>query len=322
MQPPKFWAGPKAGIASTLLKPFGWIYGTIGRARHAMAAPYRCGVPVLCVGNLVLGGAGKTPLAIDLGARLAARGKTVHFLTRGYGGSERGPLQVNLATHNASHVGDEALLLARHGVTWMSADRAAGAKAAVAAGADVIVMDDGFQNPGLVKDLSLVVIDAGFGLGNGQVFPAGPLREPAGDGLFRAQAVVLIGTGWTPPSLNVPLLNAHLEPGPNAADLAGTRVFAFAGIGRPEKFYTTLSNIGCDIVGSQSFDDHHPYSQDDMDGILSAARTAGAMPVTTEKDFVRIPEASRDAVTVLTVSLAWADADAPESILNVLLGEV
>lgn len=319
MQPPDFWRGPCTSVAATALTPFGWLYAGIGCLRRAFARPARMPVPVLCIGNLVLGGAGKTPLAIDFGNRLAAHGRAVHFLTRGYGGTARGPLRVDLSTHTAADVGDEALLLARHGPTWMSANRPAGAKAAADAGAEVIVMDDGFQNPSLYKDLSLVVVDGSFGLGNGCVFPAGPLREPASRGLARAQAIVVIGGAWTPPHPTVPVLRAHLRPGPEAADLAGTRVFAFAGIGRPEKFYATLNDVGCDIAGTRSFDDHHPYSATDLEEILTAARGAGAIPVTTEKDLVRLPDEHRPNVAVLSVSLAWDDADAADAVLSVLL---
>jgi tetraacyldisaccharide 4'-kinase len=310
------------GLGGLALSPLGWLYGGAVVARRALARPVKADVPVLCVGNLVLGGAGKTPVAIDLGRRLAARGKAVHFLTRGYGGTASGPLRVDETVHSAAEVGDEALLLARHGPTWMSADRPAGARAAVEAGAEVIVMDDGFQNPSLAKDLSLVVIDGAVGLGNGAVFPAGPLREPASRGLARAQAVVVVGDGWTPPPLSVPLLRARIRPDAQvAAHLRGKRVLAFAGIGRPEKFYATLSELGCDVVESRSFDDHHPFSADEIDGLLATARTAGAVPVTTEKDFVRLPEGARDKVSVLPIEVAWDDETAPEAVLDVLLEE-
>lgn len=320
MRPPEFWRGPGLGLAGAVLSPLGWLYGAAGAVRRAAATPVRVPVPVLCVGNLVLGGAGKTPVAIDLGNRLAARGRAVHFLTRGYGGSLKGPVRVDPALHDASHVGDEALLLARHAPTWMSAGRPAGARAAAAAGADVIVMDDGFQNPSLGKDLSLVVVDGGFGLGNGAVFPAGPLREPAASGLARAQAVVVIGGGWTAaPGVAVPVLNARLRPGPDAAALAGRRVFAFAGIGRPEKFYATLTEMGCDLAGTRSFDDHYPYTPSDIEAVLAAARTSDAVPVTTEKDLVRLPAGLRGAVSVVPVAVEWDDDRAPEAVIDVLL---
>lgn len=319
MRPPEFWRGPGLGLAGTVLSPLGWLYGATGAVRRALAQPVRVPVPVLCVGNLVLGGAGKTPVAIDLGQRLATRGRAVHFLTRGYGGSLKGPVRVDPARHDASHVGDEALLLARHAPTWMSADRPSGARAAVAGGADVIVMDDGFQNPSLHKDLSLVVVDGGFGLGNGAVFPAGPLREPADNGLARAQAVVVIGSGWTAPNLSVPILNAGVRPGPEAAAMTGRRVFAFAGIGRPEKFYATLIEMGCDVVGTRSFDDHYPYTASDIDALTAAAQSAEAALVTTEKDFVRLPGGNRAGVTVVPVTLAWDDERAPDAILDALL---
>jgi tetraacyldisaccharide 4'-kinase len=272
---------------------------------------------VICVGNLVAGGAGKTPIAIAIAERLIARGKAVHFLSRGYGGREKGLLRVDPARHAAADVGDEPLLLARIAPAWVSRDRAAGAAAAVAAGAQIIVMDDGFQNPGLAKDLSLLAVDGGYGFGNGRVMPAGPLREPLAAGLARADAVALIGTDQCgvadrlPPSL--PLLRAVLAP--IAAALAGRRVFAFAGIARPEKFFATLQSMGCVLAGRRAFADHHAYGEAEVAALIEEARHADAVPVTTEKDAVRLPPALRAGIETLPVAIRWRDEAAADRLL-------
>ena len=191
MRAPDFWR--RRTVTPFLLLPVGWFFSRIGALRQALVRPWRAPVPVLCVGNLVAGGAGKTPLALALGDRLQQNGVTVHFLTRGYGGREAGPLQVDPTRHGFREVGDEALLLARLAPTWVARDRRLGAEAAAKAGAGVLVMDDGFQNPSIEKDLSIIAIDGGYGFGNGLVMPAGPLREPLARGFARADAAVVIG---------------------------------------------------------------------------------------------------------------------------------
>ncbi|HUZ62738.1 MAG TPA: tetraacyldisaccharide 4'-kinase, partial [Acetobacteraceae bacterium] len=241
--PPAFWSDD--GPLPRALSPVSFLVAAI--TAHRMARPgWRAPVPVICCGNVTSGGAGKTTLALDLLARLAARGVAAHALLRGYGGRERGPLRVDPAAHTAARVGDEALLLAAIAPTWVSADRAAGAAAAVAAGAGAIVMDDGLQNPGLAKDVSFLVIDGASGFGNGRVLPAGPLREPVAAGAARCRAAVLIGPDRTgalsalPPCL--PVLRADLAS--EAAVFAGQPVFAFAGIARPPKFFDGLEAAG------------------------------------------------------------------------------
>jgi len=316
MKAPGFWRAD--GALPALLSPLslGMIAGAWLRRR--MTTPYRAPVPVICVGNLVAGGAGKTPVAIALGQRLAARGKAVHFLSRGYGGREAGPLRVDPGKHAAADVGDEPLLLARVAPSWIARDRAAGATAAVAAGAEAIVLDDGFQNPTVAKDLSLLVVDGNYGFGNGHVIPAGPLREPRAAGLARADAVVLMepdGAGVAsllPPGM--PVLRATLAP-TDADTLRGRTVFAFAGIARPEKFFATLESIGCRMAARRAFPDHHPFSDAEIATLLADAARAGAVPVTTEKDAIRLPRALRDRVATLPVALRWADEAAVETLL-------
>ncbi|MEO3428352.1 tetraacyldisaccharide 4'-kinase [Pelagibius sp. CAU 1746] len=315
MQAPDFWH--RDGLLARLLNPLGGIYHLAGVARRAAARPWQAAVPVICVGNLVAGGAGKTPVALSLLEILKDRGLRPAALTRGYGGAAAGPLRVVPGEHDAADVGDEALLLAAAAPTWVSRDRVAGARAAAEAGADIIVMDDGFQNPSLKKDLSLLVVDAGYGLGNGRVMPAGPLRETAASGLARADALVIVGEGYigeTEKNLakDLAVLRARLQPKDDA--LRGQRVFAFAGIGRPEKFFETLRGQGAELAGTESFPDHQPYTAATLARLRSAARAAGAQLVTTAKDAARMgaarPGAGAPDIAVLDVDLAWDDKEA------------
>jgi tetraacyldisaccharide 4'-kinase len=324
MRAPGFWVG-SGGIAPLLLAPLSAIYaGATARrmARRGWQAP----VPVICCGNATAGGAGKTTVALDLGRRLADRGIAAHFLLRGYGGSLKGPARVDPEAHDSTQVGDEALLLAEIRPTWISGDRGAGARAAVAAGAQAIVMDDGLQNPTLEKDLSLLVIDGGFGFGNGRVIPGGPLREPVAAAAARSGAAVLIGKDETgalaqlPPGL--PVLRARLVAGPEAAMLAGQPVFAFCGIANPQKFFATLQEAGAVLAGREAFADHYPYDEGDLKELLGQAERLRAVAVTTKKDFVRIPAQFRSRVTVVTVGLAWEEPAAIESLLDPLAAKV
>lgn len=317
MRAPEFWRSDN--VASRLLAPLSAAYAWATARRLARAKPFRAAMPVLCVGNIVAGGAGKTPVCLAIAERLKARGRDVHLLTRGYGGTEAGPRLVDPIRHDAARVGDEALLLAQAAPTWVARWRPDGALAARDMGADVLVMDDGFQNGTLAKDLSLVVVDGGYGFGNGRVIPAGPCREPVALGLARADAVVLVGddaTGIRARLGEVPVLGAQLAPGPEAAELAGRDVLAFAGIGRPAKFFATLESCGARLVATRAFADHHPYSSAEIDALLAEADRLGAVAVTTAKDRVRIPADRRDRVGVLTVRLAWEDTGALDRLLD------
>ncbi len=264
----------------------------------------------MVAGGLTLGGSGKTPLALALAERLIAR--RPHFITRGYGGRSRGPLLVDPTRHTAAEVGDEPLLLACHAPTWVARNRAAGARAAVAAGAGLIILDDGFQNPFLAKDLALLSIDGEGGLGNGHVFPGGPLREPLSFALRRAAAVVRIGDDLVGVERLVrgrrPIIAARLVPAPETASIAGQRVFAFTGIGRPEKFFASLRATGADLVTTRAFPDHHPYTATEAAALLSEAKQAQALPVTTAKDQVRLPRAVQGHVTVFAVRLVFGQS--------------
>lgn len=321
MRTPEFW-NRDGSVLPSLLTPLAAGYAAAGRLRQTVTRPYRAPVPVICIGAATVGGAGKTPVALALGRHLAAAGRQVHFLTRGYGGQAKGPVRVDPALHDANAVGDEPLLLAQVAPCWVARDRPAGARAAVAAGADVIIMDDGFQNPALAKDLALLVIDGAQGFGNGRILPAGPLREPVGRALARADAVILIGadqTGLTDLLSAKPLLAARLVPDHATHRLTGQRLLAFAGIGRPEKFFESLWAIGVDLAATATFPDHHPYTVQEVQGLCDQARRLGARPVTTAKDAVRLPPSLRPRVHIAEIELEWSDASALETVLAPVL---
>jgi tetraacyldisaccharide 4'-kinase len=266
-------------------------------------------VPVVCVGNLVAGGSGKTPVVLSLVEFIAGSGVAVHVVTRGYGGLLAGPVCVDPTRHDAVAVGDEALLLAQCGPCWVARDRAAGCHAAAAFGAEMVVLDDGFQNPGIAKDLSLVVIDAEYGFGNGFLIPAGPLREPVGTGLARAHAIVLIGDGDMPEAVRMaerPVLRADFVP-LDAVRFCGARVAAFAGIGRPAKFFASLVRVGAEIVMARPFPDHHRFSSAELMRLRRDAERAGALLVTTAKDWARLPAAARVGIETFDIELRWHD---------------
>ncbi len=306
LRAPEFWnhaSGPAAApLARALLEPVSWLYQAGANVQANAIRAAHPGAPVICIGNLTLGGAGKTPVALAILERLQAQDITVHALSRGYGGRLRGPITVDEAVHTFRDVGDEALLLSRKAPTWVAKNKVAGARAAVQAGADVVVLDDGFQNRSIAKDLSLVVIDADSGLGNGRVFPAGPLRENAARGLERADAIVLLGADldtqahsqWralTP--AHVPILTAHVAPrGP----IPLGPIFAFAGIARPQKFFDGLRAAGAELKATATYPDHHPFSGPDLVALRENARRHNAHLITTEKDHVRLPRQMRRIV--------------------------
>jgi tetraacyldisaccharide 4'-kinase len=251
----------------------------------------------------------------------------VHIVTRGYGGRLGGPVRVDPARHDAVAVSDEALLLAARAPCWVARDRADGVRAAVAAGAQMVVLDDGFQNPGIAKTLSFLVVDAAYGFGNGRVIPAGPLRENLARGLSRADAIVLLGAdaqpGWLA-SLGIdrapPVLHAVLRPIAGER-LAGARLLPFAGIGRPEKFFSTLRELGAELVGTRSFPDHHPYRAGEIARLLRAAERVQARLVTTAKDVVRVPRQMRATIEVLEVEIRWSDPAALVELLRAFVGD-
>jgi tetraacyldisaccharide 4'-kinase len=308
MKTPAFWTRPP-GFLAYALTPLALAYRIVAQRRHHRTPPIPAPVPVICIGNIVAGGAGKTPTALAIAARMQATGKRVFFLTRGYGGRLKGPLQVNAAHHMAAEVGDEALLLAAAAPTIISRDRVAGAALAAAKGADLVIMDDGLQNPTLFKNLSLLVVDGPTGLGNGRYIPSGPLRETLTDALPRLHGVVIIGpdkTGFCqtlPPDL--PVFRAEFQPLASTPSLQGRRLIAFAGIGRPQKFFDLCTQIGGDVVKAIPFADHAPYSAKDLARLQDLARQEKADLITTEKDAVRLPPSFRPSVLVVRGELVW-----------------
>ncbi|HUK60848.1 MAG TPA: tetraacyldisaccharide 4'-kinase [Stellaceae bacterium] len=314
---PEFWARP--GLAQAVLEPLAWANAAAGAARRALATPWRASVPVLCVGNAVAGGAGKTPVSLSLAQRLSARGARPFLLSRGYGGTEPGPLRVDAARHDANAVGDEALLLAAAAPTIIARDRVAGARAAIAAGAGIIVMDDGFQNPSLVKDCALLVVDGAYGFGNGSVIPAGPLRESAAGALARADAVVLIGAdeaGVAPRLAGTRVLAAELAV---TSALPTGPLVAFAGIGRPQKFFRTIEAAGGSIATRHEFPDHHPYDEAELQHLADVAQKLGARLITTAKDAARLGAPWRARIDVLEIEVRWRDEAALDALLAPLL---
>jgi tetraacyldisaccharide 4'-kinase len=319
MQAPDFWSRPP-GLLARLLAPAGLLYAQ-ATARRLRRPGVAAGVPVVCIGNLTAGGAGKTPAVIAVAERLAAHGVAVHVVTRGHGGSLAGPVRVDVAAHGFRQVGDEPLLIAAVCPVWVAKDRGAGALAAAAAGARLILLDDGFQNPSPIRDRAIVVVDAQAGFGNGLCIPAGPLREPVAAGLARADLVLVVGEPAARARLLArwPALAARTVVGAaiRAKDTGmrwqGRRVVAFAGIGRPEKFFATLRGIGADLVGAHAFPDHAAYSRLALERLRREARAARAMLVTTDKDAVRLPRWFRGEAVPLPVTLVpedWTPIDA------------
>jgi tetraacyldisaccharide 4'-kinase len=313
MQAPGFW-WRKSGAAAALLSPIAAIYGAVAGRRLAQSGA-RAGVPVICIGNPTVGGAGKTPTAIAVARLLIGAGEHPAFLTRGFGGRLAGPVLVE-TSHTANDVGDEPLLLWRVAPTVVSRDRVAGARHAIAAGATVIVMDDGFQNPALAKDLSILVIDGARGIGNGHVIPAGPLRAPLALQLERAHAVLIVGEGdGAMPATKLPTFRARLQPDSAAiASLKGRRVLAFAGIGDPQKFFATLAAAGINAQIQRGFADHHRYRADEASALLAEAERRDLALVTTEKDLARMQgdpslAALAARVHVLPVELIVSERD-------------
>ena len=319
MRAPKFWDRNDiwSRLAVAALAPLGWLHGASIAWNARNTVSFRPRAAVICVGNLTVGGTGKTPVAIAIARALTTKGRKPFFLSRGYGGRLKGPIQV-IPQHNARDVGDEPLLLAAAAPVIVSRARDEGARLAVEFGADVIVMDDGHQNFSLAKDLSFIVIDAEQQFGNGQIVPAGPMREFARQGLARADAVIVVGEG-TPhlDGYSGPVLRAHLTH-VDVPEINGRRVVGFAGIGRPDKFFRSLRAFGAEIVATKRFADHHVYKMSELARLKAKARSADALLVTTEKDYVRMTQVEREGIAVLPVRAVIDNPAMLERLLDTL----
>ncbi len=328
---PGFWWRQRPGPVALALWPLSRLWGVFAARRMRRAPEWRAPVPVVCIGNFTIGGTGKTPTALAVADLARAEGFSPGFLIRGYGGTATGPLRVDPGRHRSTDVGDEALLLAAAGPTVVGGDRVAAAKLLVATGIDLIVMDDGFQNPGLAKSLSLVLVDAQTGIGNGLMVPAGPLRAPMPVQLAATGVVVVMGEGERAANLmataqasDIPLLRARIVSA--GESWHGRRVLAFAGIGRPEKFFRSLEAAGATIEARRPFPDHHRFTEADAESLLQESYAGKLTLATTEKDHARLAgetgrrAALREAATAFPVRVAFADTDALRAMLRAAAG--
>lgn len=308
MKAPTFWVQP-AGLLARLLQPLGWLYGAVTAWRMKQKGA-DAGVPVICIGNFTMGGAGKTPTAMHVAQVLLAQGRNPMFLSRGYGGRLAGPVLVDPEVHGAAECGDEPLLLSAIAPCVVARDRVAGARLARDSGANVLIMDDGLQNPALRKSLSIAVVDGAVGVGNGLCCPAGPLRAPLADQLPLVDAVLIIGDGLpgvclaeTANAAGRQILRASLVPlAADIADLKGQPLLAFAGIGRPEKFRETLVDAGLDVAAFVPLPDHHPHTAEEFAALAEHARIGGMRLVTTAKDAIKLGAAAN--LHVVRIALA------------------
>lgn len=323
MHTPNFWHQPS--LLGTILSPLGTLYGAATIVAQSIHVPAHGELPIITVGNAVLGGAGKTPVTLSLARLLQQMGEQPHLLSRGYGGTKTAlPICVDAAQHNPSIVGDEPLLLSQTAPTWIHKKRVLSAEAAYQHGATVCIMDDGLQHTSLHRDLSLLVIDTHYGNGNGQIFPAGPLREPFARALDKAHALVLIGSNpcslALPPHL--PQFRATIVPDNAWHTLRGKPVIAFAGLARPSKFFALCEAQGLRLIETFPFPDHHRYSRNDIAGLLSHAQRAGATLVCTEKDAVKLTPVEREQIQVLPITIAWQNEVALKQFITTELAAI
>lgn len=316
MKTPTYWKDKN--IVSDFLSPLGRLYNLATRMRIKHKRPRKAPCPVICVGNLTAGGTGKTPVAIALSKLLSEAGYHPYFVSRGYGGTLHN-IVVDNQKHTAAQTGDEPLLLSRYAPVVVNPDRFQGAMTACSYGADLIIMDDGFQNPGLFKDLSFLVFDGSFGIGNGRCIPAGPLREDFGAGLKRADAAIIIGSDLCnlESRLNIPTFAAEIRP--IKAHRGTPHIIAFAGIGRPEKFYQSLRSLNFNLLHTYDFPDHHIYTEDDLQTLIRSAERLQAEIYTTTKDFVKIPPQLQSKFKVLDIEILWQD---PQALQQFILSKI
>ncbi|MDC0073764.1 tetraacyldisaccharide 4'-kinase [Alphaproteobacteria bacterium] len=316
---PKFWS--KKSFLSKILLLFSWIYQILFLINSSINKPKKVSVPVICIGNITMGGAGKTPTAIAIGKYLIDQGYRIQFLSRGYGGKYIGPYKVR-KNDNSKNVGDEPLLLSKIAPTWVSKNRFKGAKEIEKLKPDFIIMDDGFQNNSIYKDFSILVIDNEYVFGNGNIFPSGPLREKFKNAINRTDIIVLIvkSEGENIDKIiiknNIPLYTAIIEPIIKKQTLTNQNVVAFCGIARPDKFYSSLKKIGARIKYKKDYPDHYQYKPDEIMSLVEKAYTMKAILITTKKDWVRLPEEAKKMVYYLDISLNFTNNDSLRDIIN------
>jgi tetraacyldisaccharide 4'-kinase len=308
MKAPNFWFQAPS-LISFLLKPFSWIYEQIHKIRWRITTPAKSKIPIICVGNPGVGGSGKTPVSLSIGIILKSIGFKIAYLTRGYGGKAQGPIVVSKSCHTAHQVGDEPLLLTKCAKTVMAKNRLKGLKL-FDSKTDIILMDDGYQNPTIQKDINLLVIDGPRGFGNGCVFPGGPLREPLDMCLHRASLIVVLGQPTTQvkkalQKVKCPIFYGHLKI--NLPKTIKGSLYAFAGIAFPEKFFDSLRNEKCALLKTAEFPDHYPYKLSDLEALKEEAGSHKAQLVTTEKDYYRIPKNQRNSIIPIPVMIEWED---------------
>ena len=310
MKTPKYWQSNS--LLAKILTPLGFLYGFATQLRLRLKKSQKAGIPVICIGNITAGGTGKTPVSISIAKILATEMFHPFFVTRGYGGKLQN-VMVNNKKHSALDVGDEPLLLSKQAPVIVNADRYEAAKMAEKQGADMIIMDDGFQNPSLYKDISFLVFDGQYGIGNDKIIPAGPLRETLENGIKRADAIIILGKDKhnLAERSALPVFYAHTEA--VQTSVSNKNIIAFAGIGHPQKFYHTLAQQGFNIVKTFDFPDHHFYNSSELENILHQAREANADVYTTGKDFVKIPPLFHNDINVLEIAVVW---DKPEELLE------
>lgn len=312
MKTPTFWN--KKNLFVYCLLPFSWIYHCVTTLRFKLKKPYKSHLPVICIGNLTAGGTGKTPVSIAIADILKQKGKNPFFISRGYGGKVK-----NIIIHSynncAKEVGDEPLLLSKIAPVAVNPDRAEAAKLAVKSGADILIMDDGFQNPGLYKDISFLVFNGKLGIGNGAVIPAGPLRETFTSGIKRASALIIIGNDETDIAKKTDLPVFFADITAEQPNIKNKNIFAFAGIGYPEKFYNSLKKVGLNVVNTQDFPDHHFYTEKELNKIIETAQKQNLEIFTTSKDFVKIPTNMQKHFNVLNIQINWRDKKSVEDFI-------
>ena len=317
MKQPSFWKD--VSVLNFLLFPFCLIYQLITRIRFLITKPYKPAKPVICIGNVTAGGAGKTPTAMAIAKLLIDMGKNPVFLTRGYGGSLKVTTIVNPDIHKAQDTGDEPLLLSRVATTIVSKNRVIGAKLACEKDFDVIIMDDGMQNPTIEKTISFLVIDGSYGIGSGHIIPAGPLRESLKNGLEKTEAVIFIGQDKKH-MLHKLKGEKVIKAGIKAKEYnKNDKYVAFCGLGNPDKFFDTLLESGYNVIEKKDFPDHYNYKQQDMDDLRNLAKSWKAKLITTEKDYVRLSNEHRKDIATLPVTIEFQNTEEVKSILKDIL---